>query len=109
MMDLIESAQTVDEALSKKDLLKQVSDKLNDPNFKKQPVDPTRTGWTGPKKDDPYYSKNFGHGYPDVGSNRSHNRDVEKSLKKKKGVDEEQLEETEADPVRRIEELFRDK
>ena len=38
--------------------------------------------WTGPDKDDPSYTRNFGHGYPDTPSNRSHDRYVNKSLKK---------------------------
>lgn len=38
--------------------------------------------WKGPDKDDPSYTKNFGHGYPDTPSNRSHDRYVNKSLKK---------------------------
>jgi hypothetical protein len=82
------------EAIGRRDLLKQVGDKLNDPEFRKTPAADPAKRWergdlyTGPGPDDPYYTKNFGHGYPDVGSNRSHNRDVEKSLKKKKGVAE---------------------
>jgi hypothetical protein len=89
MKTLREYIDLVDEAISKKDLLKQVGDKLNDPEFRKKPADPNKRWekgdlYKGPDEDDPSYSKNFGHGYPDVGSNRSHNRDVEKSLKKSK-------------------------
>jgi hypothetical protein len=36
-------------------------------------------------------------------------KDLEKAFAKEKKVKEDQLEETEADPVRRIEELFRNK
>jgi hypothetical protein len=75
------------EAISKKDLLNKVTKDLNSDEFKNTPVDPKHKGWTGPKKGDPSYTKNFGHGYADSPDNRSHDRDVKKSLKK--GVAEE--------------------
>jgi hypothetical protein len=81
------------EAISKKDLLNKVTKDLNSDKFKNTPVDPKHKGWTGPKKGDPNYVKNFGHGYADSPDNRSHDRDVKKSLKKdieeekQKGVD----------------------
>ena len=75
------------EAISKKDLLNKVTKDLNSDKFKNTPVDPKHKGWTGPKKGDPSYTKNFGHGYADSPDNRSHDRDVNKSLKK--GVEEE--------------------
>jgi hypothetical protein len=75
------------EAISKKDLLNKVTKDLNSNEFKNTPVDPKHKGWTGPKKGDPSYTKNFGHGYADSPDNRSHDRDVKKSLKK--GVAEE--------------------
>ena len=79
--------QGVAEAISKKDLLSRVSKDLNSDEFKNTPVDPNKSftrgdHFTGPKKNDPYYTKNFGHGYPNTPSNRSHDRDVKKSLKK---------------------------
>jgi hypothetical protein len=87
------SKQGVAEAISKKDLLNKVTKDLNSDKFKNTPVDPKHKGWTGPKKGDPNYVKNFGHGYADSPDNRSHDRDVKKSLKKdieeekQKGVD----------------------
>jgi hypothetical protein len=59
----------VDEALSKKDLLKQVGDKLNDPEFRKKPADPTKRWekgdlYQGPGPDDYGYTGYQGHGMP---------------------------------------------
>jgi hypothetical protein len=45
--------------------------------------------WTGPDKDDPSYTKNFGHGYPDSPENRRYDREITKSLKKDE-LDEKQ-------------------
>ena len=87
----------LDEAMSKNDLLNKLTKDLNSDEFKNTPRDPNYKGWTGPKPGDQNYTKNFGHGYPDVGSNRSHDRYVNKSLKK--DVDEEQLEEAPARDV----------
>ena len=47
----------MDEAVSKNDLLKQVGDKLNDPEFRKKPADPTKRWekgdlYQGPGPDD---------------------------------------------------------
>ena len=81
-INLIESnEQGVAEALSRKDLLKQVGDKLNDPEFRKQPADPTKRWekgdlYKGPGPDDYGYTGYQGHGMP---------RD---KPKKKKGVAE---------------------
>jgi hypothetical protein len=71
----------MDEALSKKDLLKQIGDKLNDPEFRKKPADPTKRWekgdlYQGPGPDDYGYTGYQGHGMP---------RD---NPKKKKGVAE---------------------
>jgi hypothetical protein len=71
-----------DEAISRKDLLKQVGDKLNDPEFRKQPADPTKRWekgdlYQGPGPDDYGYTGYQGHGMP---------RDTPK---KKKGVAED--------------------
>jgi len=71
------------EAISKDDLVNKVTKDLNSDKFKNTPVDPKYKGWTGPKKGDPSYTKNFGHGYADSPDNRSHDRDVNKSLKEK--------------------------
>ena len=73
--------ESVEEALSRKDLLKQVGDKLNDPEFRKQPADPNirwEKGdlYKGPGPDDYGYTGYQGHGMP---------RD---KPKKKKGVAE---------------------
>ena len=73
--------QGVREALSRKDLLKQIGDKLNDPEFRKQPADPTKRWekgdlYKGPGPDDYGYTGYQGHGMP---------RD---KPKKKKGVAE---------------------
>ena len=59
----------VAEALSKTDLLKQVSAKLNDPEFRKKPVDPTKSftrgdHWQGAKPGDYGYTGYQGHGMP---------------------------------------------
>ena len=61
--------QGVAEALSKTDLLKQVSAKLNDPEFRKQPADPTKSftkgdHWQGAKPGDYGYTGYQGHGMP---------------------------------------------
>jgi hypothetical protein len=61
--------QGVAEALSKTDLLKQVSAKLNDPKFRKKPVDPTKSftkgdHWQGAKPGDYGYTGYQGHGMP---------------------------------------------
>ena len=61
--------QGVAEALSKTDLLKQVSAKLNDPKFRKQPADPTKSftkgdHWQGAKPGDYGYTGYQGHGMP---------------------------------------------
>ena len=59
----------VAEALSKTDLLKQVSAELNDPKFRKKPVDPTKSftrgdHWQGAKPGDYGYTGYQGHGMP---------------------------------------------
>ena len=61
--------QGVAEALSKTDLLKQVSAKLNDPKFRKKPADPTKSftrgdHWQGAKPGDYGYTGYQGHGMP---------------------------------------------
>ena len=61
--------QGVAEALSKTDLLKQVSAELNDPKFRKKPVDPTKSftrgdHWQGAKPGDYGYTGYQGHGMP---------------------------------------------
>jgi hypothetical protein len=61
--------QDVDEALSKNDLLKQIGDKLNDPEFRKKPADPNirwEKGdlYKGPGPDDYGYTGYQGHGMP---------------------------------------------
>ena len=57
------------EALSKTDLLKQVSAELNNPEFRKKPVDPTKSftrgdHWQGAKPGDYGYTGYQGHGMP---------------------------------------------
>ena len=59
----------VAEALSKTDLLKQVSAELNNPEFRKKPVDPTKSftrgdHWQGAKPGDYGYTGYQGHGMP---------------------------------------------
>ena len=59
----------MDEALSRKDLLKQVGDKLNDPEFRKQPADSSKRWekgdlYQGPGPDDYGYTGYQGHGMP---------------------------------------------
>ena len=61
--------QGVAEALSKTDLLKQVSAELNNPEFRKQPADPTKSftrgdHWQGAKPGDYGYTGYQGHGMP---------------------------------------------
>ena len=61
--------QGVAEALSKTDLLKQVSAELNNPEFRKKPVDPTKSftrgdHWQGAKPGDYGYTGYQGHGMP---------------------------------------------
>lgn len=61
--------ESVEEAISKKDLVKQVGDKLNDPEFRKQPADPTKSftrgdHWKGAGPDDYGYTGYQGHGMP---------------------------------------------
>jgi hypothetical protein len=83
--DTITLMPVMDEAISKKDLLSKLEKDLNSDEFKNTPVDPNwvgHKGWTGPKPGDYGYTKNYGHGYSDGPSNRSHNRYVNKSLKK---------------------------
>ena len=75
--------ESVEEALSRKDLVKQVGDKLNDPEFRKKLADPTKRWekgdlYQGPGQDDYGYTGYQGHGMP---------RD---NPKKKKGVKEGQ-------------------
>ena len=59
----------VAEALSKTDLLKQVSAELNNPEFRKKPADPTKSftrgdHWQGAKPGDYGYTGYQGHGMP---------------------------------------------
>ena len=70
------------EAISKKDLLKQIGDKLNDPEFRKKPADPKHKGWTGAGKDDYGYTGYQGHGMPTDKQERE-------LARKKKGVAED--------------------
>jgi hypothetical protein len=61
--------ESVEEALSKKDLVKQVGDKLNDPEFRKKPADPNKRWekgdlYQGPGPDDYGYTGYQGHGMP---------------------------------------------
>ena len=61
--------ESVEEALSKKDLVKQVGDKLNDPEFRKQPADSSKRWekgdlYQGPGPDDYGYTGYQGHGMP---------------------------------------------
>ena len=61
--------QGVAEALSKTDLLKQVSAELNNPEFRKKPADPTKSftkgdHWQGAKPGDYGYTGYQGHGMP---------------------------------------------
>jgi hypothetical protein len=61
--------QSVAEALSKTALLKQVSAELNNPEFRKKPVDPTKSftkgdHWQGAKPGDYGYTGYQGHGMP---------------------------------------------
>ena len=88
--DTVTLMPVMDEAISKKDLLGKLAKDLNTP-FKKAKAGKLKSNgkdftkgdhWTGPDKDDPSYTRNFGHGYPDTPSNRSHDRYVNKSLKK---------------------------
>lgn len=80
--------QGVSEAVSKKDLLKQVGDKLNDPEFRKQPADPTKhwergDHWKGAGPGDYGYTGYQGHGMPTDRAERARIR-----AEKKKGVAE---------------------
>jgi hypothetical protein len=59
----------MDEALSRKDLVKQIGDKLNDPEFRKQPADSSKRWekgdlYQGPGPDDYGYTGYQGHGMP---------------------------------------------
>lgn len=88
-IDMLEKEKGITEAMNVNDLLNKVT-KDSNKDFKKAKAGKLKASgdftkgdhWTGPKKNDPYYTKNFGHGYPDTPSNRSHDRDVKKSLKK---------------------------
>jgi hypothetical protein len=78
----------MEEAVSRKDLLKQVGDKLNDPEFRKQPADTTKSftkgdHYTGPGPDDYGYTGYQGHGMPTDRAERASIR-----ADKKKGVEE---------------------
>ena len=82
--------QGVAEALSKTDLLKQVSAKLNDPEFRKQPADPTKSftrgdHWQGAKPGDYGYTGYQGHGMPTDRAERARIR-----ADKKKGLPEDE-------------------
>ena len=89
MKTLREYIDLVNEAMNANDLLNKVT-KDSNKLFKQAKSGKLKASgdftkgdhWTGPDKDDPSYTKNFGHGYPDTPSNRSHNRYVNKSLKK---------------------------
>ena len=89
MIDRDRKARGVDEALSKNDLLKQVVDKLNDPEFRKKPADPTKR-WEkgdlnqGPGPDDYGYTGYQGHGMPTDRAEQARIR-----ADKKKGVAED--------------------
>jgi hypothetical protein len=81
--------ESVEEAISKKDLLKQVGDKLNDPEFRKQPADSSKRWergdlYQGPGPDDYGYTGYQGHGMPTDKAERARIR-----ADKKKGVAEE--------------------
>ena len=65
----LEKEKGVAEALSKTDLLKQVSAELNNPEFRKKPADPTKSftrgdHWQGAKPGDYGYTGYQGHGMP---------------------------------------------
>ena len=80
----------VAEALSKTDLLKQVSAKLNDPEFRKKPADPTKSftrgdHWQGAKPGDYGYTGYQGHGMPTDRAERERIR-----ADKKKGLPEDE-------------------
>ena len=80
----------VAEALSKTDLLKQVSAELNNPEFRKKPVDPTKSftrgdHWQGAKPGDYGYTGYQGHGMPTDRAERERIR-----ADKKKGLPEDE-------------------
>jgi hypothetical protein len=80
--------ESVEEALSQKDLVKQVGDMLNDPEFRKKPADPTKSftrgdHWKGAGPDDYGYTGYQGHGMPTDKAERARIR-----ADKKKGVAE---------------------
>ena len=90
MKTLREYIDLVDEAMNKDELLNKVTKDANK-DFKQAKAGKLKsTGkdftkgdhWQGPDKDDPSYTKNFGHGYPNSPENRKLDREITKSLKK---------------------------